>query len=373
MITSAPFPPREGIGYYIWNLSKYLTSRGHRVHIVTRSEVGRANNETVDDIIIWRPTFVPVYPFHVHLHSLFVEKLIMRLEPEIDLFHMHTPLPPMISTKRPIMLTVHSAVREDVKATPITSVYTLQMKLQAPFSYWIEQTLLRHATSVNAVSPQVAQALATYPSGPSKIDVTWNGVDTSTFRPGSTTSSHKCLILSVGRLAPGKGIEDLLQAVLTMKHLGTPAEAIQLSIVGDGPQRQYIEQFIHANQLSERVVLLGHINDRTRLARLYQEATLFVMPSHHEGLPTVILEAMACGCPIVATKVGGVPNIVVNGENGALVPPHAPTQLAHTLLELIQQPALLAAMRLRSRQMVETFFSWDTVGDNYAARYKELV
>jgi len=113
MITSIPFPPTEGIGYYTWNLSRFLMNHGHQVQIITRGQRGKQSYEESENIPIWRPQFFPLYPFHVHSHKLFVQKLVNQIEEDVDLFHLHTPLPPPIQTKRPVLLTIHSMMLAD--------------------------------------------------------------------------------------------------------------------------------------------------------------------------------------------------------------------------------------------------------------------
>lgn len=370
MISSTPIPPREGIGFYVWNLSHYLTALGHQVQIITRGQIGRMTKQVVDGITIWQPPFLPLYPFHVHVHGLFVDKLVQTLANEVDLFHLHTPLPPLISTNRPVMLTVHSPIREDVKATSVDSAYAVLMKLQAPVSYWLEKALLKHATSVNAVSPEVANALSTYPNSPSKVSVTWNGVDTSLFTSPAHDTRDSRLVLTVARLAPGKGIEQLLQAAKMLNQRGA---SIQFVIAGDGPLRRSLQQYIEQNDLAQTVELLGHVADRKKLVELYQKASLFVMPSHHEGLPTVLLEAMACRCPVVATRVGGVPNVIHHQKNGILIPAKASQKLADAIFDLIEQPQRLRQLGEQASQTIKEKFSWHTIGHNYVAQYESLL
>ena len=195
MVVSAIFPPREGMGFYVWNLSRYLTRQGHQVQIITRGAAGQAFHEVVDGINIWRPFFAPLYPFHVHLHGLFVSRLIRKLEKEVDLFHSHSPLIPPIKTNRPVMLSIHSTTCDDIKATKLDSWYTLLMKLQAPVSFWLEVSNLKTATVVNAISPRVVGALQRYPGCPRNIPVVWNGVDTDIFRSKSRKISPRWFYL----------------------------------------------------------------------------------------------------------------------------------------------------------------------------------
>src|SRR5262245_55832903 len=202
MITSAPLPPREGIGFYVWNLSRYLTAQGHQVQIITRGGAGRTSREVVDGITIWRPAFLPTYPFHVHLHSLFVDTVVRRLEPEVDLFHIHTPLVKWLQTSLPTIVTIHTPMKTDAGAIPATNLLGWLIKLQAPVSYQLEQRLFQRADSLVAVARSVAEELRLYGLDPRQISVLGNGVDTTNFSPGECEDTKaEPYVLTAGRLA----------------------------------------------------------------------------------------------------------------------------------------------------------------------------
>ena len=370
MLVSAAFPPREGMGFYVWNLSRYLVRQGHTVHIITRGGARSTACDITEGITIWRPAFLPVYPFHVDLHGLYINKLIRRLETGIDILHVHSPLSPVISTTRPIMLTFHSMVTEDVNRTQINDFYTLLMKLQAPVSFRLESGNLKRAKSVNAVSPLIARDLRRYPNCPPKIEVSWNGVDVESFKPLATGITNEKLVITVGRLAPGKGLEDLIDAASIVVKSD---QEIKFQIVGEGTLRPSLLNRVREYGLENNVRLTGQISDRPSLIDLYQKSALFVLPSHHEGLPTVVLEAMACACPVLATRVGGIPWIIQDGENGSLIPPADPTILAEKILALLADPEYLKQLGRQARRTIESRFSWQCIGDWYIDQYRSLL
>jgi len=131
-------------------------------------------------------------------------------------------------------------------------------------------------------------------------------------------------IVSVARLLPIKGISYLIRA---MAHV----EDGSLVIIGDGPERRKLELLSRHLGLSDRVFFTGWISDRSRILDHLKQATVFVLPSLSEGLPRVLVEAMACGLPVVATDVGGVPEAVVDGVNGLLVPARDEKALAKAI------------------------------------------
>jgi len=370
MLTSAPFPPCEGMGNYVWNLSRQLTRRGHHVQIVTRGSHRPAWRETIDGLLIWRVTFFPVYPLHVHLHRIFVNRLVEALEEQIDLLHIHSPLVPMVRTKRPTLITFHSTILDDVRRTHLNGYLTLLMKLQAPISHGLEKGNIAVADSITAISCDGVHNLRNDHRVSKDIQIVWNGVDTDLFTPGPEVAGNADTILTVGRLAPGKGLEDLIQVAGMLSKGNVSARFI---IVGDGPLWEKLNRQICALRLERSVILKGHISSRSELVDLYRKAALFILPSHHEGLPTVILEAMACGCPVLATGVGGVPQVVMDGFNGRLVPPGQPQRMADLICSLLGSPKARSEMGENGRRTVVERFSWVQISDNFLRLYETLL
>jgi len=369
MILSTPLPPREGIGFYAWNLACYLTRQGHRVHLITRGGYRPTLREDVEGITIWRPTFIPVYPFHVHLHGLFVSRLLRELESAIDVFHLHMPLVPLISTDRPILITFHSSLNLDAQLTPVESLYTLLMKLQSPISYRLELNNIKYATRVTAVSPWVAEAIQNYPQNPGNIEIMGNGVDTNDFKPADQNERREKVVLTVGRLGPGKGLHDLIEAAGVVIQEIPEARFL---IVGEGNLRASLEKLIHQRRLENCIQMTGHISNRARLIDLFRKASLFVLPSHHEGLPTVLLEAMACGCPVLATRIGGIPYVIQDGENGRLISPGNVRELSQGIIHLLENCQLSISLGRQAHKTVEERFSWETIGAQFVQLYRSL-
>lgn len=378
IISSTPLPPQEGIGFYVWNLSRYLTQQGHQVQLITRGGAGQTYREVVDGITIWRPTFVPTYPFHVQLHGIFVDRLIREIEPDVDLFHLHSPLVKRPKTKRPLLVTVHTPMKSDIAAVSAKSLLGSLIKLQAPVSYRLEQQLFERADKLTAVASSVAQELEEYGLDPQRVSVLGNGVDTELFFPlKNKEQAEHPYALTVARLAPRKGLADLIRcAEDVVKHFPD----FRFLIAGSGPMEKQLRAEIARRGLGKQVILLGHIGDRAQLIELYRRATLFVHPAHYEGLPTVLLEAMACACPVVTTAVSGALDVVQNEVNGLLVPARAPEQMASAIIRLLRDadtyPAksgLCKALGVAACQTIEERYSWHVVSRNYVAQYETLL
>jgi glycosyltransferase involved in cell wall biosynthesis len=175
------------------------------------------------------------------------------------------------------------------------------------------------------------------------------------------------ILVSIGRLSPEKGHADLIEALALLASRGRYVSAV---FAGDGPSRAALQQRVRAAGLEERVHLPGYVAEP---ARLLQDADLMVLPSHTEGLPNVALEALAMDVPVLATRVGGTPEVITDGETGRLVPPHAPEALADAIDDFLAHPARWRGWAARGRQVVEAQFDFAARTRKLEAIYLEMV
>ncbi len=373
LVLSTPLPACEGIGFYVWNLGLFLRQHGHEVHILTRGESQKPSYEQVDSIHIWRPTFWRVYPLHVDVHGYFVDQTLETIAKTygLDLIHVHTPLVKIPNSPYPVIVTVHTPMKTDTASIPLRSVLGVLIRLQTPFSIRLEKRLLRQATHITTVAMSVAQELSGYGVSPQQVAVLGNGVDTATFYPAAdpTMRFQQRYFLTVGRLAPRKGLEDL---IVSAAALVKQYPDYRFLIVGQGPLAATLQKQIAHYELEDHVQLLGHIDDRTALANLYRGAWGYIHPAHYEGLPTALLEAMACGCPVVATAVSGALD-VITPNNGILVQPHAPTQLTAAIQGLIDQPDMADGLGQQAGRTIKQHYSWTHIGQRYLVAYQQAI
>jgi glycosyltransferase involved in cell wall biosynthesis len=198
-----------------------------------------------------------------------------------------------------------------------------------------------------------------------KIDVIPNGVDVDFFHPPAEGRSPTPRLLFVGRMSDQKGLDELIVALS-----GLP-EAVELDIVGDGPHRACVEALAERLGVRGRVAFHGWL-DRKAIVALYQHATLFVFPSRDEGMPNVVLEAMACGLPVVATNIAGTNELVIDGETGLLVPRDDAAALGAAISQCLGSIDAATAMGERGRRRVQEHFSWDSVAAAYLAYFRTL-
>jgi glycosyltransferase involved in cell wall biosynthesis len=374
LLTSAPFPPGEGLGFHVWNLARQLTQRGHRVAIITRGGARRTTREERDGVTIWRAPFVPVYPYHVHLHGLFVSRLLRQMEGDFDVLNAHTPLPPVVRTSLPLVTTFHSPMRSDTARTVAGGARGVLTRLQTPISVGIEKALLRQSRQVSAVAGWVAEELQPYGVDPRRVMVTGNGMEDAFLEASDLHAAREPFILSVGRLQVGKGVEDLIEAARLVEN-NQPGFGLRYVIVGDGPLRAKLEEQAQKAGLAECMQFVGQIGveRRAELADLYRRAAMFVLPSHHEGMPTVLLEAMAAGAPVISTAVGGALEVIRDGENGLLTPPVVPSALSEAILSLANDSGLAERLGHAARESVRRRYSWDAVSEQYLACYRQAI
>jgi glycosyltransferase involved in cell wall biosynthesis len=177
------------------------------------------------------------------------------------------------------------------------------------------------------------------------------------------------IILAVGRLSREKGHQDLMDALAVLREIN-PELKFKLVIVGEGPERVTLERAAGEAAFDTRVLFIGHVED---IAPFYAIADVLALPSHSEGSPNVLLEAMAAGIPVVATSVGGVPEIVVTEQSALLVPAHNSQLMAEALHCVLTNPELAQTLRQNARARVATSFSPESYAQSLIGIYQSLL
>jgi glycosyltransferase involved in cell wall biosynthesis len=239
----------------------------------------------------------------------------------------------------------------------------------------IDRLVLRRADMVVTVAESMKALLIRSGIAARKIRVVHNAVDSNeATAPDSRneirqryglTPSHK-VIGVIGRLSPEKGQMVFLRA---MEKTVRSIPGVKALIVGDGPDRAVLEAFCREKGLNEYVLFLGY---QERIAAFYQVMDLLVLPSLSEGLPNTLLEAMTFGVAVLATRVGGVPEVVQDG-NGMMVPPNDPEALAGQMVELLGHDALRHAMGAKGKHSLYPRFAPHTRVRRIVGLYEELL
>jgi sugar transferase (PEP-CTERM/EpsH1 system associated) len=204
---------------------------------------------------------------------------------------------------------------------------------------------------------------------PAKTLLIANGVDTERFRPRAEgREGEEFVIGTVGRIQDVKNHKGLVDAFALLRAL-LPQRRLRLAIVGDGPLFDALQRQVRDAGLEDAVWLPG---SRTDIPELMRGFDVFALPSIAEGTPVTILEAMATGLPVVASKVGGIPEVVDDGATGLLVPPSDAQALADALATYASDPALAARHGAAGRQRVERSNSIAAMVSGYARLYDSL-
>jgi alpha-maltose-1-phosphate synthase len=241
-------------------------------------------------------------------------------------------------------------------------------------SSWMEREGLLACDAVIAVSRDMkADIQKAYPIPASRVAVIHNGVDPQKYYPRDGTESltkyfiHKPYVFFVGRLSRQKGIFDLLNA---MDHV---PEGTTLVLATGKPDTPEIEVDLREALKSRNdVVWIREMLEDQDLVNLYNEAALFACPSIYEPFGIINLEAMACETPVVATRVGGIKEVVVDEENGLLVPPADPAKLGRAMTRILEDPALGTRMGKAGRKHVFKHFTWDRIAGKTLDLYRSL-
>ncbi|WP_189326167.1 glycogen synthase [Streptomyces flaveus] len=254
-------------------------------------------------------------------------------------------------------------------------------------SSWAERTAIEAADAVIAVSGAMREdILGCYPAlDPAKVRVVHNGIDTSLYQPDHGTDVLERLgvdpdrpyVLFVGRITRQKGVPQLLRAV---RDIDPAAQVVLCAGAPDTPEidREFRDLFQELSHVRQGLFWIPQMLPRPDVIQLLTHAAVFVCPSVYEPLGIVNLEAMACGTAVVASRVGGIPEVVEDGETGLLVSvdegaeEHA-AQLARALDSLLADPEAARRMGETGRERTVREFGWDAVARRTVQLYEELL
>ena len=400
-ILTNEFPPHiyGGAGVHVEYLTRELTridGGRHSVEVVCFGEQAlHQGNLTVRGV---KPGFS--LPSTDQKHVKFQDTMLRNLEMAglvggVDVVHCHTwythlagCLIKQLAGAR-LVLTTHSLEpHRPWKVEQLGTAYNA--------STWVERTAYENADGVIAVSESMRRDVHDLYGVPDpRIRVIHNGIDLDQYRPAPNPDvltkyaidSARPFVLFVGRITRQKGIIHLVEAIRSIR------EGVQVVLCAGAPDtpeigREMAERVEQARQVSRvPIVWIPQIVPKNEIIALYSMASVFVCPSVYEPFGIINLEAMACGTPVVASEVGGIPEVVVPGETGLLVPvdargetdfePKDPAQFALALAaavnQLLDDPRLLAEMGRKSRERVERHYGWPSIARATVDFYRELV
>lgn len=221
-----------------------------------------------------------------------------------------------------------------------------------------------HTASAVVANSQGLKELALKTNKKQAIELIYNGIDTQLFKPNDLPDSAFC-ILCVARLIERKGIKYLIEAT---DRLLKDNKKVKLVLVGEGNIKAELKGEVSRRGIENQVEFMGLVA-QADLPKVYNQAKVFVLPSLNEGMSNTILEAMACGLPIIATNTGGTQELV--RDNGFVVPMRDSGAIYEACLKLIEDEALRQKMGRRSRELAEGM-SWQKIAQEYINIYKRV-
>jgi len=368
MLIHGYYPRIGGAERQLATVAPLLQARGVEIHILTRRLPGTKPLERLDGIPIYRLPVPGPKPLASLTFTLAALPLIKRLNP--DLIHAHeliSPATTAIAARKlfgiPVVATVHgSGLSSDV----------LRLKRRF-FGKTRLKVLCREIAAFCVISVVIDGELAAEGVPVQKRISIPNGVDTERFVPLAPAQKKALrsrldlpaaarVVVFVGRLVPEKRV-DLLTGIWS-SVLGTVPRA-RLLIVGSGPEEVKLKQ-----RANDGILFLGSQADVTPYL---QAADLFVLPSAAEGLSLALLEALACGLPVIATSVGGNPEVIRHMETGWLTPPDDPLALTEAIVTLLEDEKLQSKLRENARAHAIKNYSLVKMADRLLDLYRRIL
>jgi glycogen synthase len=365
LLLSREYPPHVygGAGVVVDHLSRALARRASvEVRCFGDNEQARPNL-AVHGYSPWeRLAGGPEAAYAPALEALSVGLAMARDAVRADVVHTHTwyvGLGGMLVQAihgLPLVVTLHSL-------EPLRPWKADQLGTGYLVSSWAERLAVERADRVIAVSAQMrADILANFRVEPERVVVLHNGVDAEAFTRTERRAAldrhgvREPYALFVGRISEQKGIFQLLEAARQLP------EGVQLVLCASSPDTPELSTRLQAAVRGRpQVQWINAMLPVEEVVQLYSHAAVFVCPSIYEPFGIINLEAMACGTPVVASRVGGIPEVVQDGETGWLVEPGDPAALARALQTALADPARARRMGDAGRRRVEAHFSWDRI------------
>jgi len=366
MVTPCYYPVKGGTETTVRNLAITLNKNKIQADVMAfnmgqnRNPKWRGTTEKIDGIMVYRIPALDWIPIK-HSNRItsgvnFIPGMFINILKNYDIIHFHEfelsfpffSLP----IKKPKLIHLHGVDFNFLK------------------KHYISQFMLKHLAHLYiSISKQMQKDLVTLGIPENKIAYLPNSIDTNLFTPQKQKEDN--LLLFVGRISPGKGLHILVKSLQYLE------ESVRLAIIGPpGWDVNYYQNILRIIERENRkgkhkIQYLGSM-ERTELVEWYQNASLFVLPSFAEGFPVTILEALSCETPIIATPVGGIPEIIKNHETGILVQPDD-HHLAEAIRYLLKNRDIRFRMGHEGRKLLMKEHSLEIATKKLCAIYKRLM
>jgi glycosyltransferase involved in cell wall biosynthesis len=380
------FPPAPGgAENHVYHISKELIDRGHEVQVFTSDLYTEVPFVRIEDP---KPIYngVPVKRFKAYsikgeMHYVFIPSILgTLLKEKSDIIHTHSygyfQTTAGAFTKklrnRPLIMTPHFH--------PPWSMWggKRRKKLRKIYDGLFGKSVIHAPDIIICHSKNEQELLSNFTLPEKKVRIVPAGIDFKRFKtipsPDPFREFYKItgrIVLFVGRLASNKGLEYLIDA---MPQIVSEFKDITLVLIGeDEGERRMLEERVKRLGIKSKVIFTGYIADDELFKSAFSACDVFVLPSEYEAFGLVLLEAMACEKPCVATNVGGVPEVIEKGRTGLLVEYGKSDHLARAIIELLRDDNKRKNMGRAGRERVKANFTWPKIVDQLEHIYKEIL
>jgi len=394
MATTFPRWKNDTEPAFVYELSKLLAKKGHNITVLAPHHPGAKKYEIMESMKIIRfgyfiPNSMQKLCYDGGIIPNIKKSFLAKLQVPFLLMSEYHALKKLLKKERFDVVHAHWIIPQGYIAGILKKRFKFKLLVTAhagdvfplknKFLKYFGKKSIEFADYITANSRFTKTKLEEVNSKASKATIIPMGVDFSVFKNKSTkdksknnriNSMHKIkdkMILSVGRLAEKKGIKYLLSA---MPDVLKKYPELKLVIVGDGPEKNRLLSQAEELKIKDSVVFTGKILNKN-LPDYYSSADVFVLPSiitkegDTEGLGVVLLEAIASGAPVIASNVGGIPDIVINEKTGILVPEKNPKALSDSIIKLLGDKELSSALGKKAKIHVQKSFQWSKVSSEF--------
>jgi glycosyltransferase involved in cell wall biosynthesis len=353
------FPPKwlGGMEIATYNIAEHLAKKGHEIHVITQYDEGLQVFSQENGFYIHRIAFSRVRIVGVLLLWLRFFLTVRKIKP--DIIHAQS-----------FMAGIPACVIGNLLRIPYivwgrgSDVYLMDFYVKNSSKF-----ILKNANAIIALTDHMRKKLNSIHSR--DIYIVPNGISLEQFKeisPDLTNEARTKKILFVGRFHPVKGVKYLIMA---MEKVHEEIPDARLILVGDGKERDMLEKLAENHGIRESIDFIGEVPHK-KIAGFMNNADVFVLPSISESFGMVNLEAMACGLPIVASRVGGIPNVIKDEVHGYLVEAKKPDEIAEKLLLLLQNTQLRMKISQRNKEDVKAY-AWDNIANSLEKIYLKVL
>jgi len=357
------FPPKIVGGFEIAsdNIANYLTKAGHEVHVLTTLDKGLPKESIREGFYVHRIFRSKIRILGSILYFINIFRCLKKIEP--DIIHIQA-----FGNETPVLLLTKKLLKKPCAIWGQGSDVYVQWMFRKPIS----KIIFKKSDAVIALTEDMKREMKKIYDR--DIAVIPNGIDLNKVKCLSTQDvgnelgikKDRKIILFVGRLDPIKGLTYLIEAMTSIEDKNK-----QLILVGDGEEKDRLEKLVKKLKLEKYVTFIGKV-PYGDVFKYMVASDILALSSLSEGLPNVILEAMASGLPIVATRVGGIQDIVKDGENGFLVDPENPEQIAEKINLFLEDDKLREKISKNNKQKAKEY-SWESVIERLEKIYFRVI